>query len=158
MKIGILFLLGLTGIMFLNSPGRGELAQLRLATEQFRLSEAAQAVGYNFMSSVDNCHQNLGGAGYQYVNIGLIDTTVDLLHPEALIYIPAPNGALQLGAVEYIVPVTAWNATHTAEWPQLMGQQFHLNSTLGAYVLHVWIWKDNPSGTFEDWNPNVACA
>ena len=157
MKIGILFLLGITAISVLGIAGQGELPQLHSATEQFQRPEAAQAAGYNFMSSLDYCNQNLGGAGYQYVNIGLIDTNVDLLHPEALIYVPDPSGTLQLGAVEYMVPVAAWNAIHKAEWPQIMGQQFHLNATLGAYVLHVWIWKDNPSGIFEDWNPNVAC-
>ena len=26
------------------------------------------------------------------------------------------------------------------------------------YELHVWAWKNNPSGTFADWNPNVSCA
>ena len=23
--------------------------------------------------------------------------------------------------------------------------------------LHAWIWKDNPAGTFEMWNPSVHC-
>jgi len=22
----------------------------------------------------------------------------------------------------------------------------------------VWAYRDNPSGTFSDWNPNVSCA
>ena len=26
------------------------------------------------------------------------------------------------------------------------------------YELHAWIWKHNPSGMFEDWNPTVSCA
>jgi hypothetical protein len=25
------------------------------------------------------------------------------------------------------------------------------------YELHVWAWKNNPSGMFTDWNPNVSC-
>jgi hypothetical protein len=24
-------------------------------------------------------------------------------------------------------------------------------------TLHVWAWKDNPNGTFTNWNPNVSC-
>jgi hypothetical protein len=134
------------------------VSQLHSATEQFQRLDVAQAAGYNFMAGLNYCNPSLGGAGYPYVNIGLIDTTVDILHPEALIYIPGPNGTLQLGAVEYIVPVAAWKAAHTSEWPQLMDQQFHLNSTLGLYFLHVWVGKTNPSGMFEDWNPAVACA
>ncbi|HEX2339612.1 MAG TPA: hypothetical protein VHI98_03955 [Vicinamibacterales bacterium] len=26
------------------------------------------------------------------------------------------------------------------------------------YELHVWAWKNNPRGTFAEWNPNVSCA
>lgn len=25
------------------------------------------------------------------------------------------------------------------------------------WLLHVWVWKHNPNGMFEDWNPNVSC-
>jgi len=157
MKIGILFILGLATIMAMSKPGQTSLPQLQLATEQFQGLAAAQTAGYTLTSGHNDCNRSLGGAGYQYVNVGLIDTTVDLEHPEALIYIPNSNGTIQLGAVEYIVPVAGWNAIHKSEWPKIMGQQFHLNSALGVYELHVWTWKDNPSGMFEDWNPKVAC-
>ncbi len=41
--------------------------------------------------------------------------------------------------------------------PQLHGHSLHLNESLGVYVLHAWIWKNNPAGMFEDWNPKVSC-
>ena len=94
--------------------------------------------------------------GFHYINIKLLDTTVDLPHPEAMVSTPSPNG-LQLGAVEYIVPQAAWDATGSTEPPILMGQHFHLNSNLQVYVLHAWIWKNNAAGIFEDWNPTVSC-
>jgi hypothetical protein len=94
--------------------------------------------------------------GYRYINKALLDTTVDVLHPEALVYSPDRNGSIQLGAVEYLVPAAAWDAEHT-ERPQVLGQSFHLNERLRMYVLHAWTWKHNPSGTFEDWNPDVYC-
>ena len=25
------------------------------------------------------------------------------------------------------------------------------------YELHVWAWRENPNGTFVDWNPLVSC-
>src|SRR5690606_17142716 len=37
-------------------------------------------------------------------------------------------------------------------------QHLHLNEPLGVYVLHAWVFKDNPAGIFEDWNPDVSCA
>ena len=49
-----------------------------------------------------------------------------------------------------------WKRTN-AEMPMLHGRHFHLNEKLGVLVLHAWIWKDNPSGMFEDWNPTVSC-
>ncbi len=160
MKIPLLFLIGITAITALGTAGHGQvsyLSQIHSATQQFQQFEAAEVAGYHFMAGQDTCNHGLGGAGYSYINIGLVDTTIDIAHPEALIYIPDPNGTWQLGGVEYIVPVASWNASHKSEWPQLMNQQFHLNSALGLYVLHVWSGKANPSGMFEDWNPTVAC-
>jgi hypothetical protein len=26
------------------------------------------------------------------------------------------------------------------------------------YELHVWLFKHNPRGLFDDWNPRVTCA
>ena len=40
-----------------------------------------------------------------------------------------------------------------------MGQLFHLFESPNRfglpafYTLHVWAWKDNPNGTFTNWNP-----
>src|SRR5215510_10401280 len=107
MKIPLLFLIAVTAISALGATGHGQVAhlsKLHTATEQFQHLEAAQAAGYNFMAGLNTCNPTLGGAGYPYVNIGLIDTTVDLQYPEAMIYVPGPNGTWQLGAVEYIVP------------------------------------------------------
>ena len=158
MKSGFLFMVGFVAIMAMGANGRGGSNQLRSATENFQRPEMALAAGYSPASNLDRCHSSLGGAGYQYINAALIDTTVDLLKPEALVYVPGPNGAYKLGAVAYMVPVSAWHAIHPTEWPQAMGEQFHLNSRVGMYVLHVWNWENNPSGMFEDWNPKVPCV
>jgi hypothetical protein len=60
--------------------------------------------------------------------------------------------------VEYIVPAEPWDAAGHATPPTVLGQTFHLNPALGVYVLHVWIWRNNPAGIFEDWNPQITCA
>jgi hypothetical protein len=38
-----------------------------------------------------------------------------------------------------------------------MGQQFMQFDTFQVWGLHVWIWKENPSGLFAPWNPRVTC-
>jgi hypothetical protein len=134
-----------------------DLAQVREATAPFHNTAAARAAQYDLVEGLDFCFNNpgIGGMGFHYINTGFLDTNIELLHPEALVYIPSPDG-LQLGAVEYIVPAAAWDAEHD-ELPELLGQHFHLNEKLGVYVLHAWIWKNNAAGIFEDWNPKVSC-
>ena len=158
MKSGFLFVSGLIAILVLSATRQNELAQLRNATVQFHRTSAAHAAGYDLILGLDYCFQNygVGGMGYHYINTKLLDTAVELLHPEAIVYAPDANGSIQLGAIEYMVPAAAWDAEHT-EPPQVLGQRFHLHEKLGMYVLHAWIWKNNPSGMFEDWNPDVSC-
>ena len=143
------------------TPGlitRSDVARIRAATAQFHRPEAARAAGYDLVPGLDSCFDNpgVGGMGFHYIDTNALDTEVDLLHPEALVYAPGPNG-LQLDAVEYIVPQDQWDATGSMNLPELNGKSFHLNADLHVYVLHVWVWKNNPSGILEDWNPNVSC-
>jgi hypothetical protein len=145
-------------VLATQAVSRNDLDDMRAATAEFQTTSMARAAGYNPSSALDYCYQKrgLGGMGYRYINNTLLDTSVDALHPEALVYSPDQNGSIQLGAVEYLVPATAWDAKYN-EPPQLLGQTFPLNETLRMYVFHAWIWKQNPSGTFEDWNPEVYC-
>jgi hypothetical protein len=140
------------------AAGRNDLAKVRSATEQFRKIEAVEAAGHSLVPGLDHCFDNpgVGAMGYHYINTDSLDTELDPLKPEAIVYAPMQNGELQLAAVEYIVPAEPWDAEND-ELPQLLGQPFHLNEALGVYVLHAWIWQNNPSGMFEDWNPNVSC-
>ncbi len=78
------------------------------------------------------------------------------MKPEALVYAPMPDGRLQLVAVEYVVPQSAWDAKHSKP-PVLFGKTFGVDASIGVYELHAWIWKPNPLGMFFDWNPNVSC-
>jgi hypothetical protein len=157
--VGLVVILSLVAGTSALAASQADVAKLRAVTAQFHRTESAQAAGYDLVTGLDNCFENpgVGGMGYHYINTGILDLTVDELQPEAMVYIPSPNEGLQLGAVEYIVPAEAWDAAGNTEPPTALGQSFHLNSTLGMYVLHAWIWKNNPSGMFEDWNPNVSC-
>jgi len=135
-----------------------DLATLRAATAQFHRYEVAKKADYTFlfmnMCMVDQSPLNLGGMGYHYVNTNLLDDKVDVAHPEALLYEPGTNGQLNLVAVEYVIPAAAWTKSDP---PRLFNKDFKLNQ-FGLWALHVWTWKDNPSGLYADWNPRVSCA
>jgi hypothetical protein len=95
--------------------------------------------------------------GFHLIQTRSLDLTLNVLEPEAMVYAPGPNGQLQLDAVEYIVPAALWDAAGNTQPPSVLGQRFHLDAELGVYILHAWIWRENPLGMFEDWNPNVSC-
>lgn len=143
---------------FAQKGAGGEFGKVRDATARFHNTRAAKAAGYNLVPGLDYCFDNpgVGGMGFHYINTALMDTNVDPFKPEAMVYVPGPNGGLQLGAVEYIVPAAAWDAANSQP-PTLFGQTFDLNQTLGVYTLHAWIWKHNRLGMFSDWNPTVSC-
>ncbi|HUF28472.1 MAG TPA: hypothetical protein VMM18_15955 [Gemmatimonadaceae bacterium] len=132
-----------------------QLAQLRAITAPFHRFEAAAKAGWG--TRITDCFSDpeLGGMGYHYGNVDLIDGTVDPLAPELLLYEPMKNGRLRFVAVEYIVPFDAWQGS---EPPQLFGLSFGRNEAFGLWVLHVWHFRNNPNGIFADWNPDVTCA
>jgi hypothetical protein len=131
-----------------------DVAKVRDATARFKRIEAAEAAGY---TRVTDCVENppAGAMGYHFQNNGLLDTTLDVGHPEVLVYEKEPDGAFKLNGVEFLVPISAWTA---AEPPRIMGQALKKADRLGIWYLHVWTWKPSPSGLFADWNPNVKCA
>ena len=141
---------------------KDSVAGVRAATAAFHSIPAATAAGYGpFYVCTDQAGE--GAMGQHYVNGSLVGTTdVDPLAPEALVYEPMPGGTYRLVGVEYVTFQAAWDAGHAAP-PSLFGRTFKL---VGAgnryglppfYQLHVWLWRPNPSGMFNDWNPSVSC-
>lgn len=65
--------------------------------------------------------------------------------------------------VEYVVFAEAWDAEHD-EPPSLLAHELHLvpepnRYELPAfYQLHAWVWRSNPTGMFESFNPTVSCV
>ena len=112
----------------------------------------AQAAGYT--ERLTDCMSDAsGGMGYHYGKLANIDGNARLLEPEILMYEPQSDGSLRFVGIEFVVPLSA-----SATPPSLFGLQYHRNEAFQLWVLHVWLYKDNPSGMFTDWNPTVSCA
>ncbi len=131
--------------------GGSELASVRRATSKYHRVAVAEADGYE--SFLDCFDAEAGGMGQHYVDLPL-DDVVDAAHPEAMVY-EVRGDDLKLVSVEYIVPNSEAVA---ADPPRLLGETFHLNEVLDVWVLHAWIWRHNPTGMFEDWNPDVGAC
>jgi hypothetical protein len=134
---------------------------VREVTERFRDVRVAEAEGYALafgcVSGAD-----YGAMGLHYVNFPLVlDGVLDPTRPEIVIYEPLPNGGLRLVGADYLVLASDWHAKNPAP-PELMGQLMHLFESPNRfglpnfYTLHVWAWKENPTGTFANWHANVS--
>lgn len=132
-----------------------DIEKIRAATEAFRSLDAAVAAGYarDGGGCVDN--PPAGGMGYHHQNASLLDDRIELERPEMLVYERLPDGEYRLNGVEYIVPFSV--RPPDAEPPVVMGQELKPAPSLDLWYRHVWVWTENPSGLFADWNPRVKC-
>jgi hypothetical protein len=132
-----------------------DLATLRQVTASFHQFDNATAAGW--AAKITGCMTDptLGGMGFHYGNPALIDGTARVDQPELLLYEPEKNGDLRLVAVEYIIPYT-FHSRESAP-PVLFGKEFKQNDVFQLWGLHAWVWENNPSGMFANWNPNVNC-
>jgi hypothetical protein len=128
------------------------LAAVRQISARFH--SEGQATKHGYVSTVACVSSPAGGMGVHWLNQSLVDPVFDPLHPENVLFAPGPNGIPKLVAVEYIVINVGQPA------PTFGGQAFDVGGTpvpVPHWSLHVWIWKDNPSGLFAAFNPDVSC-
>jgi len=133
---------------------------VREATKQYLDINNAIAAGYGpFLGCVSGSDH--GAMGVHYVNPNLLNGTIDETHPQALIYEPS-NGQMKLVGVEYIADAATWLEKNSSP-PVLEGQVFLFVDSPNRFnipsffELHVWAWRDNPQGSFVDWNDHVTC-
>lgn len=146
-----------------NTPAQlnRDLAALRRATARFHDLDRAMDAEYEILvkhpETGAEClsHGTHGGMGYHYLNGGLVNDEVVVDQPEVILYERGPNGEMKMVAVEYIIPFSIRGENEPP--PVLFGREFVHNHTFNLWMLHVWVWKHNPSGMFADWNPNVSC-
>jgi hypothetical protein len=146
------------------AAGRADVQAAVPATAAFHDLEAAIAAGYwlelpELSGATCIEEPGKGAMGVHMVNPSLLDGTIDVREPEVLVYEPR-GGKLKLVAVEYVVFEDDWEG---ADPPELFGRRFdHLEEPNryglpSFYALHAWIWKPNPAGLLEPWNPRVHC-
>lgn len=126
--------------------------------------------------------KTLGGMGIHYFRPDLLGINspptqrvsgdaihLDFRKPSILIYEPNAKGELELIAVENLVFEKAWKASGKTQPPTFQGVTWDhmaddpatpLDEAHGFephYDLHVWLFRDNPSGMFKPFNPKVTC-
>jgi hypothetical protein len=135
---------------------------VRDATERFRDVSVAAGEGYGLLFGCVS-GGDYGAMGLHFVNFPLVaDGKIDATTPEIVLYEATSNGRLRITGADFLVLASDWDKTHTSA-PELNGQLFHYFEAPNRfglppfYTLHVWAWKDNPNGTFTNWNPSVSC-
>jgi hypothetical protein len=132
---------------------------VRKALNRYQNLEMAEKAGY--VRSGDCISSSAGGMGIHWYNDALISPTLHPMHPELLVYVPDGSGGMRLVAAEYFVWEEDWKRLHgeNAPLPTMFGQTF-IRGTHGLpphYELHAWLWAENPSGMFSNWNPTITC-
>lgn len=134
------------------------------ATKQYRDVEVALADGY---VPVGECAElpGAGGMGYHYLHPQLAsDSVIDPARPELLVYYTDRKDRLRLGAVEYFVADADQDLATDDDRPSLFDEYpfdgpmpGHEADMPVHYDLHVWLYRPNPAGQLEAWNPKVSC-
>jgi hypothetical protein len=58
-------------------------------------------------------------------------------------------------AAGWVSTIDSLGCFESAGPPRLFGLELHEHPVLPFWILHAYLWKDNPSGMFSDWNPAV---
>lgn len=133
-----------------------DVQALRNATAAYRDVRVAQAAGYPTTVPACVADSTMGGMGRHYLDRAHFDETLDVRHPEMLIYAPDAGGRPdRLVGVEYAIPFPLLPATEKP--PRLFGQEFRRHEEFKYWYLHVWAWSRNSAGLFSDWNPAIRC-
>jgi len=136
---------------------------VRESTERFRDVSVAENEGYRLMFGCVS-GPDWGAMGMHYVKMELVmDGVLDPTRPEIVIYEPQPNGRLKLIGADFLIFASAWHEQNGPATPELGGQLLHFFESPNRfglpdfYTLHVWAWKENPTGMFVNWHSKVSC-
>ena len=177
--------LGHNGLMLsdLTSASSAQaLNDLRQLTAPLHDVDAARAAGYSLftmtpLTAADGCISSAseGGMGYHYTRGNNIvgDDSVALLDPEFLVYAPKDGprkdgeARTRLAAFDYFIPYSPkWPGPNDASFKRrprlhdfstmrgLPDMEFS-PSRFNGWMIHIWLWENNPDGMFANWNTSV---
>jgi hypothetical protein len=157
---------GAAAAILLPTAGATQDPQQSVKAVTAHYNSVAQAIADGYSGVGEPCVASpLGTMGYHYANAALMaDDALDPARPEILVYAPKPNGTLELVAIEYWKRDADGSLMTSGDRPSLFGQPFDgpmpgHNPTMPVhYDLHVWLYEDNPSGRFAQFNPAVSCT
>ncbi|EPX83559.1 hypothetical protein [Salipiger mucosus] len=164
-----------------------DLDALRAAMEKYKDVEVALADGYIpdpsghcVSAAAEGLPAELGGMGIHYLQPALLGITgdkprvngngihTDWMAPAILLYEPQEDGSLELVGIENLVWQAAWAETGHAH-PEINGRMWDAMADDLATVAdeahgfephfdqHVWLFRENPNGDLEPFNPAVTC-
>ncbi|MGE5109051.1 MAG: hypothetical protein ACM3H8_16055 [Sphingobacteriales bacterium] len=125
-----------------------ELQEARSATTRYLDINNAFKDGY------EDLHIVVDSMGSHYMKFKQLDSVFDFRKPEILVYHEKGDGTLELGAVEYAVPI-ALSPDAAPEGFTGSDDEWERNETYGLWLQHAWVWTFNPKGVFHDTNPLV---
>ena len=149
-------------------PASEDLETVRALTSKYQDVNVALQDGF---TPDGPCTSSPAGVmGSHYTNRSRVDGLINLREPEQLLYLPE-NGRMRLIGVEYSVPALVNGQPHFGADPPvnpiaapfLFGQRFdgpmpgHAPGQPWHYDKHIWMYAENPSGLFAQWNPTLRC-
>lgn len=96
-------------------------------------------------------------------------THQDFRQPGVLIYEPQADGSLELVAVENLIFEAPWREAGHTTAPEFMDNEYWYLANNPAtevdeahmfephFELHMWLYRENPTGLFSPFNPRVTC-
>ncbi len=130
---------------------------------------------------IEGLPRQLGGMGIHFFRPDLLGITQteprvagvgvhqDFREPAILVYEPQADGSLELVAVENLIFEAPWREAGNPGAPEFMGNQYYhlVNNPVTEideahgfephYELHLWLYRENPTGLVSQFNPNVTC-
>ncbi|MEQ8966763.1 MAG: hypothetical protein RID91_13120 [Azospirillaceae bacterium] len=138
--------------------------------------------GHCVVAAEEGLPAELGAMGIHYLHPAMLKladggdrvdgagTHTDFEKPAILLYEPQADGSLALVGIENLVFEAAWKAEGNNGPPMMNGRAWdHMaddpataldeaHGFMPHYDQHVWLFRENPLGALEPFNPHVTCS